>query len=583
MNVAQKAFRWVRDALNPKKAAYRRHFERMEQDPEYSATYFAMLRSAGYVKKESPSNEPSHLISRLSEPQRAPQIASERAYEAAALGKDHQDFDLSQRSADAEIATQLHILRSKSRDLVRNDPIAFGLLQTFVNNIVGTGIHSEADTGDADKNYRIEQALNEVRPYIYAKDGLSYAEGQALIIQKVLEDGDVLIRKRYHKNFDHLIFEVVESDHLGYPYGMNSTNQGKAAKVRLGVEKEDGIPTAYWVTKYHPGDQLFAFGSTLMAGGTEGITLQFMSGSPENFERVPATDAVLLKRVLRPGQTRGVPILTASIQSIRDLDLFVTAALKKEQISACLAAFVSSDMATANMLQVTADKYNYVLNQKIEPGMIMRLFPGEKVDTVVPPSAGARMEPFIKLLAQRIGCHLGVSWQTVLRDFSMSTYSSARTDLLNDRQTYKRWQRWFIEHYLRFERTALLRDLRDVRGHPLLQDVTDEEFNMVEWIPPGWDWVDPEKEAQAVAIKMASKLSTLRDEVAARGANYEDILDQIAEEQKAMVDRGLHTILWAPSGGKILLPKGSDLTSMPVKEKLKQDGDNNPQAQEVVQ
>ena len=59
------------------------------------------------------------------------------------------------------------------------------------------------------------------------------------------------------------------------------------------------------------------------------------------------------------------------------------------------------------------------------------------------------------------------------------------------------------------------------------------------WIGPGRGWVDPVKEAQAADIRMQTGLSTLQDEAAEQGRDWEELLDQRERELAELERRGL--------------------------------------------
>jgi capsid protein len=242
----------------------------------------------------------------------------------------------------------------------------------------------------------------------------------------------------------------------------------------------------------------------------------------------------------RPGQSHGVPIFHAVLQDLRDLDLLMLASLKRIQIAACLAVFLESEEQLENIVQKTAKKYGFVLDQKLQPGMIMKTYPGEKVTTLVPNMQVPELQTFVVMLAQRIGAALGVSWQVILKDFSKSNYSSARTDLLETRQIYIIFQNWYAGKQLAWEWVEIIKDGllmgdRDlIAAGVTLEDLTGDK---VTWIVPGWKWVDPAKEAKGVEIRYALKMTTLRDEIAALGKDWEEVQDQILREEKRWNER----------------------------------------------
>ncbi len=461
---------------SPQRAKMRQHWRRMDNDGDYRSAMFLALRTRGYrAAKKSASQTPW-------------------------IGGG--------QSADAEILRDLPALRNRSRELNRDDPLGSGLTKTFVNNIIGRGMRAQARTGNDDKNKRLESVWKERKDRLSPVEDLTHGEGQRLLIYKVLEDGDVL-RNAVYSASEPVWFENIEADRLATP-GDEFGNP----KIRDGVERDSqDRPTHFWIHKSHPGD-----------------TFGIGSAKTGEFTKIPAQFIRHLKTITRPGQTRGVPMFHAILQDVRDLDLLIIAGLKRSQIAACLAAFIKSPAEASSILNATAKEYGYVMDQPLEPGMIFKLYPEEEIQTLIPNFPTPELEPFIVLLARRIGAALGVSWQLVLKDFSNSNYSSARTDLLESRQIFVIFQSLFIQKYLNWEWQVVIEDAK-LRGDPRLADITRDDILAIGWIPNGWKWVDPYKEALASQIELETGTTTLRDLAAQRGDDWQELTDQrLAEE-----------------------------------------------------
>lgn len=491
-NWFERAVDTVYGALWPQKAAVRRHLRRMERDTEYREASLLGLRLRGY------------------------RAAGDRKGQTPWTSGNFVG-----RSPDSEILWELPKLRNRSRELNRDDPLGSGLTAEFTRKVVGCGLRPQARTEDPDKNAAIEAVLAERTANLDPANGLSYGALQRLRVRKRLEDGEVWLVasvRQGEDGRDHVVTETVEADRVMSP--ADAKPRDPDGQIRAGVEKDrDGVPVAYHILKRYQFEQVVDFfpGSAI---GTFTAT-----ASSQEFDRVEATRSRHSKRVDRPGQTRGVPWTHAVMQDLRDLDLLLLATLKRTQIAACLAVFLESSEATSAMLPVTAETYGYQLDQDIEPGMIFKLYPGEKVSQVSPNFPLQDIEVFAKLLARRIGAALGVSWQTVLSDWSEANYSSARTQILDDRITYG------------IERDALIDDLnwevRQILEWELMQDerligagVTSDDIASIHWIADAEAWVDPEKEAKAIEIKLALGLTTLRDEIARQGQEWEEVLRQ---------------------------------------------------------
>jgi len=492
------AVNWAVGVVNPRRAVVRAHLNRMAEDVEYRETVLAVMRTCGYRSARSDGNQTPWLGSG--------------------------------GSADAHILSDLPALRERARTLRRDDPIGGGLINTFVNNVVGTGLRPQAririqeggaQTIDKKRNARLEEVWTDRKDRLDLANGLTHGEHQRLVFGKLLEDGEVLLKHVRRDAAEPLWFEVVEADRLATPHGQAA--QIGSGEIRNGVEKDAaGVPVAYWLYRKHPSDIIPASGKISI-----------------DYDRWDAAVVRHIKLTERPGQSRGVPIFHAILQDLHDLDLLLLASLKRVQIAACLAVFIQSPHGEIpDLLQATAKTYGYQLDQAIEPGMIFRTYPEEQVQTLVPNFPTPELAPFIVMLCRRIGAALGVSWQVVLKDFSDSTYSSARTDLLESRQTYVAFQAMFIERCLKWEWSAVMEDAR-LRGDSRLAGVNDAELGMVQWIPNGWKWIDPVKEAQATKIGLEIGLTTLRDVCAAQGEDWEELLQQRAIEKAAYEAAGL--------------------------------------------
>lgn len=409
---------------------------------------------------------------------------------------------LQNESAPDSDASDLAAMRKRSAELERDDSIACGLVKTFVDNVVGSrGLEPQVRTQDRALNDAIESVWHERASQLHPVDQLTYGQAQRLKFRRALVDGDVLVVASSDPG-EPIAFEIVEAPRIQTPAGKIND-----PTIVSGVERDARKrPIAY-----HVGDYGGEYG-----GG----------GKPV---RVEAERAHMLRHVLRSGQSRGVSYFHAVLQDIRDLDLLLVASLKRTQIAACLALFIESELPITDLTEATEQTYGYKLDQAIEPGMIFKLFPGEKVSSLLPNFPVPELVPFTVAIARRIGVALGVSWQTLLRDFSQSNYSSARTTLLDDRRTFQALQEWFIP-LLDWEWAQVMSDAR-LRGDPRLANVDDAAIRSVRWVAQGWQWVDPQKEAAGTEIKLRLGLTTLRAEAAAQGQDWEDLATQKVEEE----------------------------------------------------
>jgi capsid protein len=128
------------------------------------------------------------------------------------------------------------------------------------------------------------------------------------------------------------------------------------------------------------------------------------------------------------------------------------------------------------------------------------------------------------------------------KDYSKTNYSSARASDLEDRREFRADQE-FLEYHLvgpvwqRFLEAAVLEQKLTMTPEMLVADYdryTDHAYQA-----PGWEWVDPVKEAQSSQLALQSNLTTLADELGQRGRDLMDTLRQRKREKELLESMGL--------------------------------------------
>jgi len=450
-------------------------------------------------------------------------------------------------SADEDLLNELPILRERSRDLNRNDPHAAGLTESIIANVIERGIRPQsridgARLGLSDElteelRSQAETIWRRWTPVADAGGRLSFEEIQALVLRQVLESGEALLLPVRLSDADrpyYLALDIIEPDRLATP-----PSQRQNRSIRSGVEiGGKGEPIAYWIKKTHPGD-------TRSRGYRQ-----------DDYIRIPAKDekgrpnVLHIYRVLRPGQTRGCPIFAPALAYFKHLDSYLEAELVGARVAACLAAFIKTSEpygAAVGRATDTDSRDNRV--EALEPGMIEYLLPGEEIRTIVPNPPGNTFSPFVERVLRAVGSALGMPYEIVAKDFSRTNYSSARAALLEARRIFKTMQAWIAAKLCQPVWELLLEEayLRDqfleakLKLRTTVPDFYEhrEEYTRARWIAPGWSWVDPTKEVQAARLALLSHLTTLADEAAAQGKDYEEVLEQQAREQKKIDALGL--------------------------------------------
>lgn len=350
-----------------------------------------------------------------------------------------------QTSANEDISPDLPDLRARSRDLVRNVPIATGAIQTAVNNVVGDGLvlQSQVDRellGLSDEQAEAWQSAAQREFLLWGKSPdftgrLNWDELQALVFRAVLESGDVFAvrrRRKGRRDTYALKLQIIEADRVSNP------NNG-ANRVDLvdGVEMDaDGVPVAYHISASHPDDttqgrkrewRRYELGSTL-------------TGQPLILH---------LFDQQRPDQARGLPYLAPVIEAIKQLGDYQEAEIKAAVISAMFTVFVKqptiSDDGDAQSIIGDAPSYsNTDPSSEIQmgSGAIVDLAAGEEVQFADPKRPNSAFEYFVDAITKSIGAALGIPKELLLKAFSAS-YSASRAALEMAWQFFSARRVWF--------------------------------------------------------------------------------------------------------------------------------------------
>jgi lambda family phage portal protein len=181
----------------------------------------------------------------------------------------------------------------------------------------------------------------------------------------------------------------------------------------------------------------------------------------------------------------------------------------------------------------------------LEPAMIVRLQPGESVESINPGRPNSASEPWINLMLRGISVGTGLSYEVVSRNYSGTSYSSSRTSMLEDRRRFRRWQRYDVQHLCQpiWDRFCDQAATAGTDGFPSMSEILADRraATAVEWQTPAWEWVDPQSEQSASDAALNSFQSTYQDELGQRGKHWKNVFYQRAKEEKLKRQLGLVT------------------------------------------
>lgn len=270
------------------------------------------------------------------------------------------------------------------------------------------------------------------------------------------------------------------------------------------------------------------------------------------WERVPTFTPFGRRRVLhvhdvsRIGQTRGKPILSSIMPMFKMLDHYERSELQAAIVNAMIAAFIETPMGGEELSELFGGSSDDYLNAKkdwqvkLEGGSIIPIFPGDKVAPFTPSRPNSAYGSFVENLLRHIGTGLNIPYELLLKDFSKTNYSSARSALLEAWRYFNGRRQWLADYWATPVYELWLEEMVN-KGLVDAPDFYENRYayTRCKWIGPGRGWVDPVKEAQACQLRMEIGLSTLENECASQGLDWEEVVEQRVREKNKLKEMGL--------------------------------------------
>lgn len=335
-------------------------------------------------------------------------------------------------------------------------------------------------------------------------------------------------------------------------------------QVSGGIEQDkNGRMTGMWVTNGHPSD-----------GGEQAST----------YERIPRENSMgrpmawhyFQKR--RAGAVRGLTTLITVLRMTGMFDQYDDAALGNAVKAASFATYIETMASAETVAEQLAPagednvspfdtKLGYYGKVRIRFGnqRVAVLPPGDKVQMQGMDNAITDPSAFRNGFLRAMASALGISFEQISNNFSEANYSSARAALL------EMWRGVIVDRTFFTSRVAsqiysAVIEEAIAKGWIKLPPGAPDfyEFRAAyvscAWTGPAMGWIDPQKEANAQAIRLANKTRTRQREIAEDGGDWTEVFEQLAEEDAFANELGI--ALEAPTtlkqAGNPALPGADD-------------------------
>lgn len=432
-------------------------------------------------------------------------------YDAAATNPDNYRHWANADGLSANAANSLEVrktLRNRARYEIANNSYARGITLTLANDTIGTGPRLQMLTANADANRRIEQEFQKWGTAVRLAEKLRTlrlaraSDGEGFLVLTTNERLETPLR---------LDVRMVEADQVTTPDLQPFTANAVDGIVFDSV----GNPLIYHVLKQHPGECLV--------------------GSWREYQELPAAAVIHYFRAERPGQARGIPDITPALPLFAQLRRFTLAVLAAAETAADFAGILYTD-APAGGEADAAEPFEPI---ELEKRALVTMPGGWKMSQMQAEQPATTYAEFKREILNEISRCLNMPFNVAAGNSSGYNYASGRLD----HQTYHK--------SIRVEQAQLATVVLDrilaawLQEAVLLEDFLPQELRTLsaefphQWMFDGNEHVDPLKEANAQATRLANHTTTLAVEFARQGRDWEAELRQRAKEKQLLAELGL--------------------------------------------
>ena len=462
-------------------------------------------------------------------------------------------------SPHSDIIRDLPMLRARSRDQMRNAPVALGAVNTTVSHVIGTGLtytpaidaeflgldDQQAEAWGDDVKRRFSVWAGSVDCDI-ARQSDFYGL-QELGFRTMLESGDApVITPRISRNGrTRLALQLLEADRVCNP-GRTADTDTLVDGVEL--DPATGEAIALHVARRHPGGAM-------------------VGASPNDWTRVPIRgantgrrNALMIFKPLRPGQMRGVPLIAPILEPLKQLARWSEAELNAAVISGLAATFIKMDPDAFDTLY-DEDAQGLIVKKatgwsgEMESGKAINLMPGEDISSPTPGRPNPAFDPFWTAMVRQIGMALEMPYEVLVMHFQ-SSYSAARAALLMAWKAFRSRRDMMAKMFCQpvFE-LWLADEVAEGRiSCPgfFADDVVRAAWCAAIWTGDGPGSIDPSKEVDAAAKRVELGISTKQAEsILHDGVDWEQKHEQRVKEINAEKRDGIYI---QPAGSPVQTP-----------------------------
>jgi len=448
-------------------------------------------------------------------------------------------------------------LRNRSRQLVQNDPWAKKYLFMLQKNVVGAdgfilrNNATELKLDEKEKKWKREydKVANQIIQEAYddwtlpencgVTEQISFREMNNIIIKQIATDGEILIKLVRNTEYKYgYKIQLVEADYLDESFNGTLPNGNI---VVLGVEMTTyRKPVAYWLRTNNPYNQLM-YGSFLSSGkeripiydknGMLQIKHLFVQESCSQVRGIPWFAPVAIRARMLGGYEEAI-LIDARVSANK------TIKYEKKESAGDVQINTANVAGGVNAKNSDGTDNKNVIFQPSSPGEALVVPDGYEAGVIDFKSPSGKEGEFQAWALRGIASGLNVSYIGLANNYEAVNYTSSRTNLLEERDTWKDLHAWLRDHLLNWNYAEFLRMslMTQAISLPLSKF---EKFNKPWFQGRAWKWVSPKDEAEAILLMLANDAWLFEEFLAENGWSLEEFIDKKKNEKQMFLDAGL--------------------------------------------
>lgn len=419
-------------------------------------------------------------------------------------------------AADAALdPTVRATLRNRSRYECANNSYASGIVRTLGHDCIGTGPRLQIGGPRRDANKQVEASFERW------SEAIDLAGKLRLMRMARARDGEAFAiitnnPQLKTQGLPSLDLQLIEADQVYAPFGSDIQPVEGLVNIDGVVVDRVGRPVAYTVAELHPGSHLGHISSY------------------GKFRKYDSDQVIHYFHAERPGQHRGIPELTPALPLFAQLRRYTLAVLSAAEAAATFAGVIYTDSPPGG----EAARVAALDPVQLERAALLTMPGGWKMEQIRAEQPTSNYQMFKREILNEISRSVNMPFNIAAQNSAFYNYASGRLDL----QVYHK--------STAVERKIISSTILDpllrlwMQEAVLIENAVPVSYRNMQELPHSWMWnawphVDPQKEAVAAQVRLDAGMTTLSDEYAMNGQDWEDKVRQRKRELDLLEELGI--------------------------------------------